>query len=124
METPNIFVNPRAIPQAEEISQRGYNFRMYGREETPMMEFRENGDIYVKGEKAMSNREVANGLLAIFNGGRLPTDQINVRVLKPLGYYDDHAPGDTLHIKLSDATELIREGYVEIVVNEHGTNIS
>lgn len=123
MEKSKLSISPRAVPQVEEISQRDYNLRMYGREETPMMEFRENGDIYIKGEKAMSNKEVANGLLMIFNGGRLPTDQINVRVLKPLGYYDDHAPGDTLHIKLSDATELIRDGYVEIVVNEEGSNL-
>lgn len=124
MQTPKLSINNREIPQAEAIGQKEYNLSMYGRAETPMMELRENGDIYVKGEKAMSNQEVATGLLTIFNGGRLPTDQINVRVLKPLGYYDDHAPGETLHIKLSDATELIREGYVEIVVNEQGQNFS
>lgn len=45
-----------------------------------------------------------------------------VRVLKPFGYYDEHEPGETFFIPISEVTELIQKGLIEIAVNNKGNN--
>ncbi|WP_273125768.1 hypothetical protein [Bacillus weihaiensis] len=46
-----------------------------------------------------------------------------VRVLKPFGYYTDHQKGDELTIPLADVNELIKQDFVELIVNNYNNNL-
>jgi hypothetical protein len=50
-------------------------------------------------------------------------DYLWVKTLKQLGYYDDHEVGEEINIPIKQADELIKKGYVEILVNNQGNNL-
>ena len=46
-----------------------------------------------------------------------------IRVLKEFGYYDEHKPGEEFTIPFTHINELVKNGTVEIVVNNLGNNL-
>lgn len=51
-----------------------------------------------------------------------PQRTILIKVIKPFTYYDEHNIGEIFHIEIKDLSELIKYGYVEVVINENGYN--
>lgn len=50
---------------------------------------------------------------------------IRVRVIKEgFGYWDDHKVGEEFYMPLRHVTECIQKGYIEIVTNNIGNNLS
>lgn len=46
-----------------------------------------------------------------------------VRVLSEIGYYDIHPVGETFKMPLRDVNNLVKDGYIEIIVNNKGNNL-
>lgn len=46
-----------------------------------------------------------------------------VTVVKEVGYYDVHPVGEKIKIPLRDVNMLIRDGYVDLIVNNKGNNL-
>jgi len=50
-------------------------------------------------------------------------NELWVKVNRPIGYHDHHNVGEIIKIFMRDANDLIRNGFVEILVNNNGNNL-